>query len=98
MTGAATRRPGRPRPQRSSLSRARGASRLPPTVDVGLLQQLLTGAILNHSSAYPDTTTADEIAVYLAAVLEMVGGRAPWARTAVTSPRSGRCRRRCSRS
>jgi AcrR family transcriptional regulator len=62
---------------RATLSRARDASRLPPTIDVELLQQLLTGAILNHLSAYPDTTPADEIAAYLAAVLEMVGYRAP---------------------
>ncbi|SHF16069.1 TetR/AcrR family transcriptional regulator [Streptoalloteichus hindustanus] len=60
---------------RDTLHRAREAGHLPADVDIDFLQQLLSGAVLHHLGAYPDTTGADEIREYLATALRQVGYR-----------------------
>lgn len=58
-----------------TLSRARDDGRLPQDTDLGILQQLINGAVLHHLGAYPDTTDAAAIKDYLTAVLRQAGYR-----------------------
>ncbi|MEU8546326.1 TetR/AcrR family transcriptional regulator [Streptomyces roseoverticillatus] len=57
------------------LERARMAGRLPPGSDPEVLQQMLSGAALQHLTAHPDTTSADEVKAFFAAVLRQAGYR-----------------------
>ncbi|MEV6777045.1 TetR/AcrR family transcriptional regulator [Streptomyces syringium] len=63
----------RGRAVRTTLERARAAGQLPPGSDPGILQQILSGAALQHLAAYPDTTSAEEVRTYFLAVLGQVG-------------------------
>ncbi|MFH8786996.1 TetR/AcrR family transcriptional regulator [Streptomyces roseoverticillatus] len=65
----------RGRAVRAVLERARAAGRLPPGSDPEVLQQMLSGAALQHLAAHPDTTSADEVRAYFAAVLRQAGYR-----------------------
>ncbi|MFH9424313.1 TetR/AcrR family transcriptional regulator [Streptomyces sp. NPDC017529] len=61
----------------TTLERARAAGQLPPNSDPEILQQLLSGAALQHLAAYPDTTGAQEVKAYFLAVLRQVGLSTP---------------------
>ncbi|MEU2511670.1 TetR/AcrR family transcriptional regulator [Streptomyces syringium] len=63
----------RGRAVRTTLERARAAGQLPPGSDPGILQQILSGAALQHLAAYPDSTSAEEIRTYFFAVLRQAG-------------------------
>ncbi|MFH8349570.1 TetR/AcrR family transcriptional regulator [Streptomyces sp. NPDC018045] len=63
----------RSRAVRTTLERARAAGQLPPDSDPEILQQMLSGAALQHLAAYPDTTGAKEVKAYFLAVLRQVG-------------------------
>ncbi|MFF4220196.1 TetR/AcrR family transcriptional regulator [Streptomyces nondiastaticus] len=65
----------RGRAVRAVLERARAAGRLPPSSDPEVLQQMLSGAALQHLAAHPDTTGEDEVRAYFAAVLGQAGYR-----------------------
>ena len=58
---------------RTTLERARAAGQLPPDSDPEILQQVLSGAALQHLAARPDTTGAEEVKAYFLAVLGQVG-------------------------
>ncbi|MER6948463.1 TetR/AcrR family transcriptional regulator [Nonomuraea sp. NPDC000554] len=60
---------------RDTLTRARADGRLPESVDVEVLQQILNGAILHHLGTYPDSDGVREIRTYLAGVLQHLGYR-----------------------
>ncbi|WP_199810692.1 TetR/AcrR family transcriptional regulator [Streptomyces rimosus] len=62
---------------RTTLERARAAGQLPPDSDPEILQQLLSGAALQHLAAHPDTTGAQEVKAYFLAVLGQVGLSTP---------------------
>ncbi|WP_063788981.1 TetR/AcrR family transcriptional regulator, partial [Streptomyces sp. NRRL F-5755] len=62
---------------RTTLQRARTAGQLPPTSDPDILQQLLSGAALQHLAAHPDTTGTQEVKTYFLAVLEQTGLSTP---------------------
>ncbi|MEU7837874.1 MULTISPECIES: TetR/AcrR family transcriptional regulator [unclassified Nonomuraea] len=64
---------GRASAEVTTLSRARDNGQLPPDRDLNIIQQLLTGAILHHLGAYPDSTSADDVKTYLTAVLQQIG-------------------------
>lgn len=57
----------------STLERARATGQLPPDSDSGLLQQVLSGAALQHLAGRPDTTSAADIKAYFLAVLRLTG-------------------------
>ncbi|MEU7134944.1 TetR/AcrR family transcriptional regulator [Streptomyces sp. NPDC046261] len=65
----------RGRAVRTVLAQARAAGQLPPDSDPDILQQMLSGAALQHLAAYPDTTTAEEVRSYFVAVLRQTGYR-----------------------
>ncbi|MCF3106555.1 TetR/AcrR family transcriptional regulator [Streptomyces roseoverticillatus] len=65
----------RGRAVRAALERARAAGRLPPGSDPEVLQQMLSGAALQHLAAHPDTTSAEEVRAYFTAVLRQAGYR-----------------------
>ncbi|MET9291384.1 TetR/AcrR family transcriptional regulator [Streptomyces sp. NPDC003077] len=58
---------------RTTLERARAAGQLPPGSDPDILQQLLSGAALQHLATHPDTTSAQEVKAYFLAVLGQLG-------------------------
>ncbi|MFI2241516.1 TetR/AcrR family transcriptional regulator [Streptomyces chrestomyceticus] len=58
---------------RTTLERARAAGQLPPDSDPEILQQMLSGAALQHLAAHPDTTGPEEIKSYFLAVLGQAG-------------------------
>ncbi|MEV5596764.1 TetR/AcrR family transcriptional regulator [Streptomyces sp. NPDC052496] len=60
---------------RTTLERARAAGQLPPDSDPQILQQLLSGAALQHLAAHPDTTGPEEVKAYFLAVLGQAGLR-----------------------
>ncbi|MFI9228457.1 TetR/AcrR family transcriptional regulator [Streptomyces rimosus] len=62
---------------RTTLQRARAAGQLPPDSDPDILQQLLSGAALQHLAAHPDTTGAQEVKAYFLAVLGQAGLSTP---------------------
>jgi AcrR family transcriptional regulator len=57
----------------STLERARATGQLPPDSDPRLLQQVLSGAALQHLAGLPDTTSAADIKAYFLAVLRLTG-------------------------
>ncbi|MFH8411389.1 TetR/AcrR family transcriptional regulator [Streptomyces sp. NPDC018019] len=63
----------RSRAVRATLERARAAGQLPADSDPEILQQMLSGAALQHLAAHPDTTGAKEVKTYFLAVLGQVG-------------------------
>ncbi|MFC5148843.1 TetR/AcrR family transcriptional regulator [Streptomyces aureoversilis] len=65
----------RGRAVRAALERARAAGQLPPGSDPEILQQMLSGAALQHLAAHPDTTGAEEVKAYFVAVLRQAGYR-----------------------
>ncbi|MGW7410959.1 TetR/AcrR family transcriptional regulator [Streptomyces sp. NPDC054863] len=69
---------------RTTLERARTAGQLPPNSDPEVLQQVLSGAALQHLAAHPDSTGSEEIKAYFLAVLQQTGFTA----TPVTRQRS----------
>ncbi|MEU8890127.1 TetR/AcrR family transcriptional regulator [Streptomyces sp. NPDC048442] len=69
---------------RTTLEQARSAGLLPPSSDPEVLQQVLSGAALQHLAAHPDSTGAEEIKAYFLAVLQQTG----LAATALTQRRS----------
>ncbi|MEU7227920.1 TetR/AcrR family transcriptional regulator [Streptomyces chrestomyceticus] len=58
---------------RTTLERARAAGQLPPDSDPEILQQMLSGAALQHLAAHPDTTGPEEVRSYFLAILGQVG-------------------------
>ncbi|MFC7586726.1 hypothetical protein ACFQYP_25580 [Nonomuraea antimicrobica] len=45
-------------------------------MDLDVLQEMLTAAVVHHVSTYPDDEDPERIAAYLAAVMRQVGYRA----------------------
>ncbi|MEV4505843.1 TetR/AcrR family transcriptional regulator [Streptomyces klenkii] len=60
---------------RAALERARAAGQLPPDSDLEVLQQILSGAALQHLATHPDTISTEEVEAYFAAVLHQAGYR-----------------------
>ncbi|MFI0975763.1 TetR-like C-terminal domain-containing protein [Streptomyces sp. NPDC021093] len=58
---------------RTTLERARSAGQFPPNSDPAVLQQVLSGAALQHLAAHPDSTGAEEVKAYFLAVLQQTG-------------------------
>ncbi|WP_311543301.1 TetR/AcrR family transcriptional regulator [Streptomonospora wellingtoniae] len=54
---------------RAALIRDRDRGRFPADADLGVVQQIITGAVVTHLLTRPDGTTAHEIEDYLLAVL-----------------------------
>ncbi|MEU7039579.1 TetR/AcrR family transcriptional regulator [Streptomyces varsoviensis] len=82
---------GRPRGQavRATLEQARAAGSLPSYSDPDVLQQLLSGAALQHLAACPGATSTAEVKAYLLAVLRQAGHR-PNPETAENAESAGR--------
>ncbi|MFF0739391.1 TetR/AcrR family transcriptional regulator [Streptomyces sp. NPDC004111] len=57
----------------STLERARASGQLPPGTDPALLQQVLSGAALQHLASHPDTTSAADIRAHFLAILQLTG-------------------------
>ncbi|MBN6039035.1 TetR/AcrR family transcriptional regulator [Amycolatopsis sp. 195334CR] len=62
---------------RTALDKARADGRLPQAADTKVLQEMLSGAALQHLAAYPDNTGADEIEAYFLAILRQIGYQPP---------------------
>ncbi|TMR09512.1 TetR/AcrR family transcriptional regulator [Nonomuraea turkmeniaca] len=60
---------------RETLVRARDLGQLPAEVDLDVLQEMLTGAVLNHLGSHPDDEDAEKIKAYFMAVMRQVGHR-----------------------
>ncbi|MBB6350486.1 TetR/AcrR family transcriptional regulator [Nonomuraea muscovyensis] len=61
--------------EQATLRRSRERGQLPPDRDLGIVQEMLSGAVLHHLGAYPDTGSADAIKGYFVAILQQVGYR-----------------------
>ncbi|MFI6922623.1 TetR/AcrR family transcriptional regulator [Nonomuraea spiralis] len=60
---------------RETLERAAGRGELPGGLDLGVVQEMLTGAVLNHLGSHPDDEGPDEIKAYFLAVVKQIGHR-----------------------
>ncbi|MEV0383535.1 TetR/AcrR family transcriptional regulator [Nonomuraea sp. NPDC050643] len=60
---------------RETLCRAREHGQLPPDVDVDVVQEMLSGAVLGHLNGHPDDEDAERIKAYFLALLKQVGYR-----------------------
>ncbi|RBQ16275.1 TetR family transcriptional regulator [Spongiactinospora rosea] len=58
---------------RGALRRSCDQGRLPRVTDVGVLQEMLNGAVLHHLGAYPDTLGAPAIKDFFVAILQQTG-------------------------
>ena len=58
---------------REMLCRTRDLGHLPGDVDVDVVQEMLTGAVLNQVSAHPDEDDAGRIAAWFMAIMKQVG-------------------------
>ncbi|MFD1934941.1 MULTISPECIES: TetR/AcrR family transcriptional regulator [Nonomuraea] len=61
--------------EHATLAAARDSGQLPRDTDLGILQQVLNGSILQHLGSRPDTDSMADIKAYLDAVLRQVGYR-----------------------
>jgi AcrR family transcriptional regulator len=61
--------------RRDVIERARDRGQLRAGTDLDVLLDLLTGAVWQHLTAYPDTCTADDVEQFLRAVLHQAGYR-----------------------
>ncbi|MCX5206525.1 TetR/AcrR family transcriptional regulator [Streptomyces sp. NBC_00237] len=63
----------RGRAVRDVLKRARATGQLPPHSEPETLQQVLSGAALQHLAAYPDTISAQDVEAYFLTILRQAG-------------------------
>lgn len=62
---------------RAALEKARAAGQFHRDIDTRVLQEMLSGAALQHLASYPDDTGVEEIKAYFRAILRQVGYRPP---------------------
>ncbi|SEH03393.1 DNA-binding transcriptional regulator, AcrR family [Nonomuraea solani] len=61
---------------REMLCRARDLGQLPAGIDVDVVQEMLSAAVLGHLNGHPDDEDAERIQEYFLAILRQVGYRA----------------------
>ncbi|NUR88234.1 MAG: TetR/AcrR family transcriptional regulator [Nonomuraea sp.] len=60
---------------RETLRQAVERGRLPAELDLGVVQEMLTGAVLNHLGSHPDDEDAARVKAYFMAIMKQVGLR-----------------------
>ncbi|NUP79251.1 MAG: TetR/AcrR family transcriptional regulator [Nonomuraea sp.] len=60
---------------RDTLAQAAERGRLPAGLDLGVVQEMLTGAVLNHLHLHSDDEGAGRIKAYFMAIMKQVGHR-----------------------